>query len=109
MYYRIIIIFLFFSSTISAELLKPTVGGEEKEILKIAGKRRVYTILDDGETIYQIQGPARIKLIARYPSPKKTRKSQAFSYSVQIDDQEPMRIQHRYKVCLLYTSPSPRD
>jgi len=97
-YYRIIIIFLFFSSTISAELLKPTVGGEEKEILKIAGKRRVYTILDDGETIYQIHGPARIKLIARYPSPKKTRKSQAFSYSVQIDDQEPMRIQHRYKV-----------
>ena len=97
-FYRITIITLLISSFLSAELLKPTAGGEEKEILKIAGKRRIYTVLDDEEIVYQVHGPARIKLISRYPAPKKTKKSQSFSYSVKIDDEEPLQIHHRYKL-----------
>ncbi len=77
-FYRITIITLLISSFLSAELLKPTAGGEEKEILKIAGKRRIYTVLDDEEIVYQVHGPARIKLISRYPAPKKTKKASRF-------------------------------
>jgi len=97
-YYKILTIILLITSFLSAELLKPTVGGEEKEILKIAGKRRLYTVLDDEPVVYQIHGPARIELIARYPSPKKTKKSQDFAYSVTVNDEGPINVRHKYKV-----------
>ena len=94
------ILFLLFTgySVLTAELLKPTNGGEEKEILKIAGKRRIYTIMRDDSLIYQINGPARIELITRYPSPEKSKKSQPFSYQLVIDNEDPITINHRYKL-----------
>ncbi len=94
------ILFLLFTgySTLIAELLKPTIGGEEKEILKISGKRRIYTIMRDDSLIYQVNGPARIELITRYPSPKNSKKSQPFSYQLVVDDEEPIIINHRYKL-----------
>ena len=85
-------------SALTAELLKPTIGGEEKEILKIAGKRRIYTIMRDDSLIYQVNGPARIELITRYPSPEKSKKSQPFSYQLVIDNEDPITINHRYKL-----------
>jgi len=94
------ILFLLFTgySVLTAELLKPTIGGEEKEILKIAGKRRIYTIMRDDSLIYQVNGPARIELITRYPSPEKSKKSQSFSYQLVVDNEEPIIINHRYKL-----------
>jgi len=94
------ILFLLFTgySVLTAELLKPTMGGEEKEILKIAGKRRIYTIMRDDSLIYQVNGPARIELITRYPSPEKSKKSQSFSYQLVVDNEEPIIINHRYKL-----------
>ncbi len=94
------ILFLLFTgySALSAELLKPTIGGEEKEILKIADKRRMYTIMREDPLIYQVNGPARIELITRYPSPEKSKKSQPFSYQLVVDNEEPIKINHRYKL-----------
>jgi len=94
------ILFLLFTgySALSAELLKPTIGGEEKEILKIAGKRRMYTIMREDSLVYQVNGPARIELITRYPSPEKSKKSQPFSYQLVVDNEEPIKINHRYKL-----------
>ena len=53
-YYRITFLFLFSFSILSAELLRPTAGGEEKEILKIAGKRRLYTVVKEEAVVYQV-------------------------------------------------------
>ena len=94
------ILFLLFTgySVLTAELLKPTSGGEEKEILKIAGKRRIYTIMRDDSLIYQVNGPARIELITRYPYPEKSEKSHPFSYQLVVDNEEPIKINHRYKL-----------
>jgi len=94
------ILFLLFTgySALSAELLKPTIGGEEKEILKIAGKRRMYTIMRENSLVYQVNGPARIELITRYPSPEMSKKSQPFSYQLVVDNEEPIKINHRYKL-----------
>ena len=94
------ILFLLFTgySALSAELLKPTIGGEEKEILKIAGKRRMYTIMREDSLVYQVNGPARIELITRYPSPEMSKKSQPFSYQLVVDGEEPIKINHRYKL-----------
>ena len=95
--FRILLLFAGYSA-LSAELLKPTIGGEEKEILKIAGKRRMYTILRQDSLVYQVNGPARIELITRYPSPDKSNKSQPISYQLVIDNEEPITINHRYKL-----------
>ena len=71
-----ILFFILFYSVVNAELLKPSIGGEEKEILKISDKRRIYTILREDSLVYEIHGPTRIELISRYPSNKKKKKSQ---------------------------------
>ena len=92
----IFIIFLF--SAINAELLKPSVGGEKKEILIISDKRRVYTVLDNDSLVYDVYGPARLELISRYPVNNKTKKSQKFSYTLFIDNEKPIMINHRYKI-----------
>ena len=96
--FRILLLLFTGYSALTAELLKPTIGGEEKEILKIAGKRRIYTIMRDDSLIYQVNGPARIELITRYPSPEKSKKSQSFSYQLVVDNEEPIIINHRYKL-----------
>jgi len=93
-----IFFFIFLYSVGHAELLKPSLGGEKKEILKISDKRRVYTILSEDSLVYEIYGPARLELITRYPSNKKTKKSQKFSYLLLIDDEDPITINHRYKI-----------
>ena len=95
---RILLLLFTGYSALSAELLKPTIGGEEKEILKIADKRRMYTIMREDPLIYQVNGPARIELITRYPSPEKSKKSQPFSYQLVVDNEEPIKINHRYKL-----------
>jgi hypothetical protein len=93
-----ILFFILFYSVVNAELLKPSIGGEEKEILKISDKRRIYTILREDSLVYEIHGPTRIELISRYPSNKKTKKSQKFSYMLMIDKEKPIIINHRYKI-----------
>ena len=92
----IFIIFLF--SAINAELLKPSIGVEKKEILIISDKRRVYTVLDNDSLVYDVYGPARLELISRYPVNNKTKKSQKFSYTLFIDNEKPIMINHRYKI-----------
>ena len=92
----IFIIFLF--SAINAELLKPSIGGEKQEILIISDKRRVYTVLDNDSLVYDVYGPARLELISRYPVNNKTKKSQKFSYTLFIDNEKPIMINHRYKI-----------
>ena len=89
---------IFLYSVGHAELLKPSFGGEKKEILKISDKRRIYTVLSEDSLVYEVYGPARLELIARYPSNKKTKNSQKFSYVLLIDDEEPIIINHRYKI-----------
>jgi len=95
---RILLLLFTGYSALSAELLKPTIGGEEKEILKISDKRRIYTIMREDPLVYQVNGPARIELITRYPSPEKSKKSQPFSYQLVVDNEEPITINHRYKL-----------
>ena len=95
--FKILFLACFLSEGFS-ELLKPSIGGEKKEILKISDKRRMYTLLTEDSLVYEIYGPARLELITRYPSNKKTKKSQKFSYQLLINDEDPLTINHRYKI-----------
>jgi len=81
-----------------AKLLKPTQNGEEKEILIVNGKRRLYYLIRPEGLTYEVRGPVRLEFITRYPvvSPKKKR--QAYTYSIVLDTTDTIKVHHRYKV-----------
>ncbi|MBT4593392.1 MAG: hypothetical protein HN913_00425 [Candidatus Marinimicrobia bacterium] len=85
-------------SNLDAKLLKPSENGENKEILIIAKKRRLYYPIQKEGLVYSVKGPVRIEFISRYPVLKNKRKSHAFSYKIIIDNRDTVQVSHRYKV-----------
>lgn len=97
-YKYLIIVSSVFYSFLDAKLLKPSQNGEEKEVLIISGKRRLYyPILDEG-LVYSLSGPAKIEFLTRFPVLKKKKNSHKYSYVVIIDKKDTINIKHRYKV-----------
>ena len=68
-YYKLLIIGLLFLCDVyvHAKLLRPTKDRDQKEILVINSKRRVYYPVKDSGLQYQVSGPARVEFISRYP------------------------------------------
>ena len=99
-YYRKLafILFILSSWSLEAKLLKPVKNSEEKEILMVNGKRRLYYPVREEGVHYAIEGPARIEFISRYPVIKKKKKSHSFQYSIVIDGADTVSVRHRYKV-----------
>ena len=82
-YYRKLafILFILSSWSLEAKLLKPVKNSEEKEILMVNGKRRLYYPVREEGVHYAIEGPARIEFISRYPVIKKKKKSHMLVYT----------------------------
>lgn len=98
---KILILFLVTLVTLPdlhAEFLRPVRGGETKEILVIAGKRRVYYPIQEHPVIYQIKGPMRLEFISRYPVPRRTSESIPFSYRIMVEEKDTIEVNHRYLV-----------
>ena len=95
---NIIILFFIIILPIEGKLLKPSKDGEKKEILIINDKRRVYYPLETKEIHYSVEGPTRLEFISRYPVLKRKGKSHSFRYSIIINDEDTIRVNHRYKV-----------
>jgi len=86
------------ATPIEAKLVKPSKNGEEKEILIIGGKRRLYYPVKEEGLHYTVEGPTRLEFISRFPSIKKTKKSQPFNYIIVINKQDTVKVNHRYKI-----------
>jgi len=100
-YYNIlkIILCFFFIFPLNGKLLKPSINGEEKEILLIGSKRRIYYPVKHNNSIaYSINGPIRLEFISRYPVLKKKKISHRFRYKIILNKQDTININHRYKV-----------
>ena len=98
-YFRIFILLLFFKiSVLEAKLVKPSKNGEEKEILLINGKRRLYYPINNDGIQYLVEGPVRLEFISRYPALRKKKKSHSFNYSIVIDGKDTVAVRHRYKI-----------
>ena len=99
-YYRKLafIIAILLAWPLEAKLLKPSKNSDEKEILIINGKRRLYYPIKDQNIHYAVQGPSRIEFISRYPVIRKKKKSHSFQYSIVIDSKDTVIVKHRYKV-----------
>ena len=91
------LIFFLFSS-LEAKLLKPSQSNEEKEILIINGKRRLYYPISQEGTHYSLEGPTRIEFISRYPVLKDKKKSHSFKYLIVINGMDTVNVNHRYKI-----------
>ena len=92
----LLILFLF--SSLDATLLKPTQNNEEKEILIVNGKRRLYYPISQEGTHYSLEGPTRIEFISRYPVLKKKKNSHSFKYLIVINGVDTVNVNHRYKI-----------
>ena len=92
-------LFIFlFAVPVGAKLLKPVKNGEEKEILIVNSKRRLYYPIKEEGLTYSVHGPARIEFISRYPVLRKKKDSHNFRYFIILDEKDTIKVNHRYKV-----------
>ena len=94
----IIFLLLLVTPPLEAKLLKPSKNGEEKEILIINGKRRLYYPIKNEGIDYSIEGPIRLEFISRYPVLKDRRESHSYDYNIIINDEDKITVKHRFKV-----------
>ena len=73
-------------------------NGEDKEILIINSKRRLYYPITSDGLHYSVKGPARLEFISRYPVIRKKKESHPYNYKLIIDGQDTVHVKHRYKV-----------
>ena len=98
-FYKLLLlpILLVSSDILYAELLKPTEGGEEKEILIVSGKRRLYYNVRPEGLMYAVQGPVRLKFITRYPAMTPGKKARhKFSYDIILNEADTIQVRHKY-------------
>lgn len=89
---------LVFVTSLDATLLKPSENGEKKEILIINKKRRVYYPIQGDGISYIVKGPTRLEFISRFPVLKNKKKSHSFEYSIVLNQNDTIQVNHRYKV-----------
>ena len=99
-YYKIVLIILFsFTDTyLYGKLLRPVRDRDQKEVLVINSKRRVYYPIKKSGLLYQISGPTRAEFISRYPVLKGKKKSHSFNYVIVLNGKDTIKVNHRYKV-----------
>ena len=99
-YYKPLVIVLLFlcDVCVHAKLLRPTKDRDQKEILVINSKRRVYYPVKDSGLQYQVSGPTRVEFISRYPVLRGRKKSHSFSYIIVLNSEDTINVNHRYKV-----------
>ena len=99
-YYKTILIISLFANDacLFAKLLRPSKNKDQKEILVINSKRRVYYPIKQGGITYQINGPTRTEFISRYPVLRKKKNSYIFNYVIVLNGIDTIKVNHRYKV-----------
>ena len=99
-YYKTILVISLFANDaiLFAKLLRPSKNKDQKEILVINSKRRVYYPIKQEGITYQVNGPARTEFISRYPVLRKKKNSHSFNYVIVLNGSDTIEVNHRYKV-----------
>ena len=100
-YYNIFLYFflvVFLLNPLSGRLIKPSENGEEKEILVVNSKRRLYYPIKSEGLIFNIKGPMRLEFISRLPVLRDKSNSYPFQYRIVLDDVDTINVKHKYKV-----------
>ena len=100
-YYNIFLYFFLGAillTPLSGRLIKPSENGEEKEILVVNSKRRLYYPIKSEGLIFNIKGPMRLEFISRLPVLRDKSNSYPFKYRIVLDDMDTINVKHKYKV-----------
>ena len=99
-YYKTILVISLFANDaiLFAKLLRPSKNKDQKEILVINSKRRVYYPIKQEGITYQVNGPARTEFISRYPVLRKKKNSHSFNYVIVLNGTDTIEVNHRSKV-----------
>ena len=100
-YYNIFLYFFLGAillTPLSGRLIKPSENGEEKEILVVNSKRRLYYPIKSEGLIFNIKGPMRLEFISRLPVLRDKSNSYPFQYRIVLDDMDTINVKHKYKV-----------
>ena len=99
-YYKILITFIlyFLGTHLSGKLIKPTENGEEKEVLIVNSKRRLYFPVKSEGLVFTLNGPKRLEFISRFPVLRKKKKSYPFSYMIVLNEKDTINVKHKYKI-----------
>ena len=105
-YYKILatILFSFTDVSLYGKLLRPVKDRDQKEILIVNSKRRVYYPVKESGLLYNVSGPTRAEFISRYPVLRGKKKRHSFSYNIVLNGKDTIQVNHRYKVQSLIRS-----
>ena len=96
-YFNIFLYFflvVFLLNPLSGRLIKPSENGEEKEILVVNSKRRLYYPIKSESLIFNIKGPMRLEFISRLPVLRDKSNSYPFQYRIVLDDVDTINVKH---------------
>ena len=89
---------IFLLNPLSGRLIKPSENGEEKEILVVKSKRRLYYPIKSEGLTFDIKGPVRLEFVSRLPVLRNKSKSYPFQYRIVLDGIDTINVKHKYKV-----------
>ena len=92
------IIGIFLLNHLSGRLIKPSENGEEKEILVVKSKRRLYYPIKSEGLTFNIKGPVRLEFVSRLPVLRDKSKSYPFQYRIVLDETDTINVKHKYKI-----------
>lgn len=87
---------LILSSTF-AGVIKPQDGKKFRDILVVSGNRSSYYTLDKTPLVYEVKGPQRLKIYSRTVLSSRKSKSQSFGFEVQLNGNQPLKVNHKQK------------
>ena len=100
-----IILMLIFAGSLFGGVMKPENAKDMRDILIVSGNRSSYYTLKKDALVYKVQGPQRIKIYSRAVLNKKSSKSKAYGFEVQINGGQPLKVNHKQKLSKGVKSP----
>lgn len=96
MFKKLMLMLLILSSTF-AGVIKPQDGKKFRDILVVSGNRSSYYTLDKTPLVYEVKGPQRLKIYSRTVLSSRKSKSQSFGFEVQLNGNQPLKVNHKQK------------
>lgn len=104
MFKKILVLALILSSAFGA-VIKPQDGKKLRDILVVSGNRSSYYTVNKKELVYDVKGPQRIKIYSRAVLSSKRSKSQPYGFEVQLNGEDPLKVNHKQKISRGVKSP----
>ncbi len=106
--YKAVLLWVLAPLILWGQVIKPQEPRQSREILLIQGKRRIYHFTKNKELVYQVHGPATLKLYSRAVALSRKGDSEvSYSFEVTVDQSPPRQIKHQTRLSGIRSSQHP--